>query len=110
MTAPQQRTGKAGHIPLRPGWLCEVPTCRKPWPCPPARAEILAAVVSGVTDRTGQSVYLSGQMIQAVSELDADDLPDPHGRFLGWLVTSVPAQPDRGTADVRSVDPPAGVR
>ncbi len=73
------------HIPARPSWRCEVSACAVPWPCPPAQAAILAAITSGLTDRVGQTVYLSGQMMEALGELDADELPEPHGRFLGWL-------------------------
>lgn len=98
------------HIPAQPTWRCEVPACGKPWPCPPAQTAIIAAVASGVTDLAGQTMYLSGQMIQAVTDLDGDELPDPHRRFLGWLATPVPKQPDRGTADARSVDQGARLR
>jgi hypothetical protein len=78
-------TGALLHIPLRSSWRCEVPTCAAPWPCPPAQAAIVAAITSGATDRAGQTMYLSGQMLQAVAELTGEELPDPHGRFLGWL-------------------------
>lgn len=82
------------HIPTRPTWRCEVSACGAPWPCPPARAAIVAAIASGLTDRAGQTVYLSGQMMEAVVELSAEEMPDPHGRFLGWLPTArVPRQP-----------------
>jgi hypothetical protein len=82
-------TGEQQHIPARPSWLCEVPSCTEPWPCPPARSAITDAITSGLTDRAGQAIYLSGQMIHAVRELGGAELSDPHGRFLGWLPVPV---------------------
>ncbi|GGM62153.1 hypothetical protein GCM10011608_54100 [Micromonospora sonchi] len=73
------------HAPLRPIWICT--GCAHPWPCGPARVELLA-------DYAGQRRDLAVDLAELLREATADltricpEPPDPvaaYARFLGWL-------------------------
>lgn len=69
------------HVPKAPSWRCR--DCRTPWPCAPARADMMASM-----DRTARVIYISMQMAEAAKDqphLSADEL---FARFLGWARTS----------------------
>ena len=68
------------HVPQRPGWDCC--TCRDPWPCAPAKAQLSdeyqecpTALVVYLTD------LRSIARLDLVGEMTADDLDE---RFLAW--------------------------
>lgn len=72
----------AKHVGRRPGWECGA--CGVPWPCGPARADLLAEHSGHPSVLT---VYLSGQMDEALRDLTAGGKPPPldlYQRFLAW--------------------------
>ncbi|MFV2108274.1 flavin reductase [Micromonospora sp. LOL_015] len=73
-----------GHVAWRPSWRCRA--CRRPWPCEPARAELLASF-----DRIGRCMYVAELAAEA-----ARDLPDltpaqTYARFIAWARRREPA-------------------
>jgi hypothetical protein len=75
-------TEHAEHLHGRPDWNCL--TCRQPWPCPEARAGLLAEFRTFPSVLT---VYLCSQMYDAMADLTAQGDPAPtniYERFLSW--------------------------
>ncbi len=74
-------TPETWHLPRRPGWDWVI--CREPWPCAPARVDLLEEY--GV-DRTGLVLYLSLQMIDAIDDMATGGKApsDLHRRFIDW--------------------------
>lgn len=72
------------HTPARPTFRCR--TCGAPWPCSPARLDLLHAYRD---NRIGLLVYLAGQLTRAVQ-----DRPDLDPAYLAArIVYWVPRQP-----------------
>jgi hypothetical protein len=72
----------AEHLHDRPGWNCR--TCRQPWPCDTAKANLLAEFRDFPSVLT---IYLSAQMYDAMGDLTPNGGPVPAGlyeRFLSW--------------------------
>jgi hypothetical protein len=78
----------APHLPLRPLWICRLDA--QPWPCAQARLDL----VDGFRDRTlSLTLYLAGQFVEALGDLNAIDPelgrpPDSrvlYERFIGWV-------------------------
>lgn len=69
------------HLPRRPGWDCVV--CQEPWPCAPAKADLLDEYGA---ERTSLVLYLSLQMIEAIDDIAATRKApsDLYLRFIGW--------------------------
>ena len=81
-TTTRAKTGKLEHLHDRPTWDCRV--CRRPWPCASAKANLLEEFRSFPSVLT---VYLSGQMYDALGDLTSPGEPPPadlYERFLSW--------------------------
>ncbi|AVT39388.1 hypothetical protein C6W10_26420 [Plantactinospora sp. BB1] len=81
-------SGSRSHIPSRPLWYCH--SCPGvPWPCPPARASLLAEYAD---DRTALAVYLGSNLYEALADLHrlrpnpGPDAAAVFARFLAWAV------------------------
>lgn len=58
--------------------------CREPWPCAPAKVELLEEYGA---ERTSLLIYLSLQMIDAIDDMAANGRApaDLYLRFVGWV-------------------------
>lgn len=70
------------HPAARPSWECA--TCGRPWPCPPARAEI-----SGGASAFAVALYMGLCYQEAAEELPGTPLVELHRRFLGWRIPAI---------------------
>ncbi|MEQ4303292.1 hypothetical protein ABNF97_18205 [Plantactinospora sp. B6F1] len=72
------------HVPTRPRYLCR--TCAAPWPCQPARLNLLHAYRGA---RAKLLVHLTGHLHRALCDLLATSPNlDPVAvcvRFVGWV-------------------------
>lgn len=73
----------AEHLPQRPTWDCLA--CEQPWPCDPAREQL---VTEFQHMRYSLTAYMAGQYGRALEDLRqslaADIPPDLHERFFAW--------------------------
>lgn len=68
------------HVAHRPSWECR--NCGDPWPCQPARAELLA---EHVDFPTVLRYYMVAMMAEASRELPEGEFDgELYARFLGW--------------------------
>ncbi|MGW4463470.1 hypothetical protein [Micromonospora sp. NPDC004704] len=89
----------AEHTPLRPLWICRVDA--RPWPCPDARLNLVAAYLPD--RRIELYLYLGLQFTTALVELDTVAVDNGvratpsglHVRILGWLIAHEAKQRDR---------------
>ncbi|MBB4749268.1 putative metal-binding protein [Actinoplanes lobatus] len=74
-------TASGEHLPERPAWLCR--RCGEPWPCPPAKTDLLHEYRDF---RSLLMIYLAAQHWQASEDLTArSEIPaNLHTRFLSW--------------------------
>jgi hypothetical protein len=72
------------HAPHRPDWLCV--ECGESWPCAPAKVLLCEEYQD---DPASLTVYMSGQMDQALAEAVVDHgwgpVDDLFDRFVGWV-------------------------
>ena len=66
------------HQPTRPSWFCRA--CPDEWPCVPARRHLLVNY-----DLAPRALRLSGDLIQAMTDLPDADAGVLYTRFLGWV-------------------------
>ncbi|MFI5495174.1 NADAR family protein [Actinoplanes sp. NPDC051859] len=81
------------HIAARPTWDCGV--CGDPWPCGPAKEELLAQYRGFPT---GLTLYLSSCLYEALAELSSPDVRATAAlieRLLFWARTSFLSYPAR---------------
>jgi hypothetical protein len=69
--------GVREHLPERPSWDCL--SCGKPWPCDPAREELV-----GRLDRIGLAMYAWDRLEEAAGELPQAPVGELFERFLAW--------------------------
>ncbi|GLY94655.1 hypothetical protein Acsp02_19100 [Actinoplanes sp. NBRC 103695] len=72
------------HLWARPAWDCR--TCERPWPCPQAKEALLEEFRYFPSVL---SIYLFGQLTDAVDDMTAHGQtlpPDLFERFLAWAV------------------------
>jgi hypothetical protein len=67
------------HLPARPSWTCT--GCGKPWPCLPARDELL---VEYVDVPIALALYLTSCFLEAMAHQPGTSA-ELYRRFLGWL-------------------------
>ncbi|GIF18552.1 hypothetical protein BJ973_008487 [Actinoplanes tereljensis] len=70
------------HLHGRPDWDCR--SCRQPWPCASAKANLLVEFRRYPSVLT---IYLAGQMYEALGDMLARGEtapPDIYERFLSW--------------------------
>jgi hypothetical protein len=70
------------HLRDRPGWDCR--SCRQPWPCATAKANLLIEFRQFPSVLT---IYLSAQMYEALGDMTSAGKPAPsnlYDRFLSW--------------------------
>jgi hypothetical protein len=67
------------HVPERPSWACA--TCRKPWPCSPARERMVAETRGGLT----LALLMTGYLEDFGTDQAAAPVAAAYRRFLGWL-------------------------
>jgi hypothetical protein len=70
------------HLYARPDWNCR--TCKQPWPCANAKANLLVEFRGFPSVLT---VYLSGQMYDAQRDLTSHGETTPtnlYERFMSW--------------------------
>ena len=65
------------HIAARPSWDCRL--CLKPWPCDPAREEIMATM-----NRVERSVLMWVYLEAAAEEIRGMPLSEIFARFVSW--------------------------
>ena len=71
-----------GHQPARPSWDCEA--CEKPWPCDPAREQLVASMGHG----TALTVYMYGFFQEANQQLPPPaPVNELYVRMLEWTRT-----------------------
>ena len=83
MTGSPADPGRAAHLGAAPGWDCAA--CSQPWPCAPAKEELLAEYHRFPSSLV---VYMSSYLTEALDDLTTPDglpLPDLWTRFLGWI-------------------------
>ena len=72
------------HAPHRPDWQCI--ECGEAWPCAPAKVLLSEEYPH---DPAGLTIYMSGQMEQALAEAVRDHrwgrVDDLFERFVGWV-------------------------
>jgi hypothetical protein len=66
------------HLPRRPGWDCRC--CGKPWPCDPAREELVAETGGGTALAIAGWAYLE-EFVRDRAPGPTDELFD---RFIRW--------------------------
>ncbi|MFV2085737.1 flavin reductase [Micromonospora sp. LOL_021] len=76
--------GGVGHVAARPSWRCRA--CRRPWPCEPARAELLASF-----DRIGRCMYVAQLAAEAARDLPGLTPAQTYARFIAWARRREPA-------------------
>lgn len=81
------------HLGGRPTWDCLA--CGQPWPCAPAKAQLLAEFQ---LYPSSLMVYMAAHMCEAMDDLTAHGEaapPDLYERFLSWIrpsATGLPAK------------------
>ncbi|GAB3967763.1 flavin reductase [Plantactinospora veratri] len=78
------------HTPARPSFRCR--TCGAPWPCQPARLNLLHAYRD---NRIGLLIYLAGQLQHALQDLPTADPRDLAARIVYWPPRQPPPSPPR---------------
>lgn len=68
------------HIADRPSWDCK--RCEKPWPCDPAREQMLN---DKQTDPTQLRIYLWLHLEEAADQLPTMSFKEAIERFVGWV-------------------------
>lgn len=68
------------HRPMQPSWICA--SCAEPWPCKPARTQLLAETAS----RTELAITMWAYLDDYVRD-HARAVEDAFSRFLGWTAT-----------------------
>ncbi len=66
------------HVADRPSWDCRV--CDKPWPCDPAREQL----VKEYDDLIALRIFLWTCLEQAVGQMPASPAGELFERFLAW--------------------------
>ncbi|MFY1650415.1 hypothetical protein ACN27J_05920 [Solwaraspora sp. WMMB762] len=74
------------HVAARPSWRCRV--CRAPWPCQPAKAQLVAAY-----DRIGLCLYVAERSAAAALDLPGLTPAAAYARFLGWARAATRSEP-----------------
>ena len=65
------------HIADRPSWTCRA--CGKPWPCDPARAQLVAEM-----GQTELAMYAWATLEDAAQDLPGVPVAEAFDRFLAW--------------------------
>jgi hypothetical protein len=65
------------HVATRPSWDCRA--CGKPWPCDPARENLLAEM-----GRVNLSVYMWANLEEAIRDLPKGPPSEMFERFIRW--------------------------
>jgi hypothetical protein len=79
VTDPAQLT----HLPKVSTWNCD--SCLMTWPCPTARAELLAE--HGGPDNPALAAYLHLCLSQAIEDLPGPTVTALYQRFVYWIHT-----------------------
>jgi hypothetical protein len=77
------------HAPARPSWLCKLPDCGLPWPCPPKRAELLVEY-EDPHNRAAIRMYLTLYLQDACADRPKERAGALWDRFFGWLPRPAP--------------------
>ncbi len=68
------------HLPVRRTWSCD--GCGAPWPCRPAREELLAEYHDATA---ALAMYMTCAYLECVVDLPDRPAGELYGRFFGWL-------------------------
>jgi hypothetical protein len=74
-------TAEVMHLPERPSWQCG--ECRHPWPCGPAKTDLMATLT-----RVGRVVYMNLYLLDAVGDQAESDATETFDRLVGWAMSS----------------------
>lgn len=78
-----EQTQTGIHLRVRATGDCE--KCGTPWPCDPARAEMLGQLAAGDTDRASLGMWLSTEMLDQQQVFSADRADELRRRYLSWI-------------------------